>query len=157
MSYYTEIIFGARLKKDTPKNIIDTLRYVANAGTTDSISSDNNIESDDPIVAVDNKLIEDYELWNVICGCSYYFGISEPVHRMWKEDDEWRLSIRANCKNYTGRLEKFVEWIRPYVCQGSGGPEIFAIICGEDSEPVMYGLHGTYTTLKINKEDVKHC
>ena len=50
MGYYTEIIFGARLRKDTPKNIIDTLRYVANAGTVDGISSDNNIESDDPIV-----------------------------------------------------------------------------------------------------------
>ena len=50
MGTYTEIIFGARLKSSTPKNIIDTLRFVANGPKQD-------IHEEDPVVVYDKELI----------------------------------------------------------------------------------------------------
>ena len=55
MGTYTEIIFGARLKKSTPKNIIDTLRFVANGPKQD-------INEEDPVIVYDKELIIKYNL-----------------------------------------------------------------------------------------------
>ena len=157
MGYYTEIIFGATLKKSTPKNIIDTLRYVANSGNEDEIKTLRNIESEDPIVAVDHELIDKYDLWAVMKSCSYYFGVSSPVSKMWydKIGKEWVLSFRANCKNGDRRLERFTDWILPYIDSGMGGYDIYSIICTEDGEPIFYGKYGAFTTLKVNKDDLR--
>lgn len=141
MGYYTEINFGASLRSDTPKNIIDTLRYIANRDT----ESDKNLESDDPVLIADENLIEKYHLWSVMRSCSYYFGISDSISKMWYSNcgfnGYWMISFRSSCKNYDRRLEKFVEWIRPYIDKGSGGKNIYAIITPEDGMPVLYGTH----------------
>lgn len=147
MGYYTEINFGARLKENTPKIIIDTLRYAADRG---KVECDKNLESDDPVLIADENLMETYNLWNIMHSCSYYFGISDSISKMWYDScgKFWMLSFRANCKNYDGRLEKFVEWIKPYVDTGSGRNDIYAIITPEDSIPVLYGTHGTYEAVE---------
>lgn len=153
MGYYTEIIFGARLKMTTPKNIIDTLRYVANYGL-ETIASPTNLESEDPVVAVENKLIEEYDLWSVMRGSSYYFGVCEAVTKMFYDNTtkEWILSVRANCRS-AGRLERFTEWLRPYVKYGMGDSDIFSIITTEDGYPIMYGLRGTFSTIAIPRDE----
>ena len=168
VGYYTEIIFGARLKKDTPKNIIDTLRYVSNGGYR-SKDEDDNIISNDPIVIVDKKLIEEYDLWAVMHSGSYYFGVSSPVSKMWYDtvSNEWTLSFRSNCKNRFKTvaeptsddeqiLQRFVKFIKPYVKKGSGDGDIYAIITTEDGEPNLYGLRHNYTTLRVDEKDLKN-
>lgn len=164
MGYYTEIIFGARLKRDTPKNIIDTLRYVANG----KIDDEKNLEAEDPVIAVDHELIDKHELYSVMRSASYYFGVCDPVSKMWydKTAGEWVLSFRSNCKNRylteyltdengeptTQCLQGFVKWMKPYIKSGTGGLDIYAIITTEDGEPVLYGTHGTFMTLKTDEK-----
>ena len=63
----------------------------------------------------------------------------------------YRISTRANLKNYKRQIEKFIEYIKPYIEQGSGfDHNIFAYVQYEEAEfPTIYALDGTY---KINAE-----
>ena len=148
MGTCTEIIFGARLKSSTPKNIIDTLRFVANGPKQD-------IHEEDPVIVYDNELIEKYNLYSVMRSASYCFGVCEPVSKMRfdKIAGEWVLFFRSNCKNYSDQLEKFVRWIKPYIRAGTGDGEIYAIITVEESAPVMYGMYANYKAVELKDNE----
>jgi len=144
MGTYTEIVFGARLAPSTPKNVIDTLRYAAG----ENMYSDKNLNSDDPVVVVDNDLLNEYDISSIVrAGGSYYYGVLYSTPTMFYNDitRSWILSFRGNCKNYNRRIEKFLEWISQYVIQGSGEGEIYATVYHEEGVPEVYSLRGTYT------------
>lgn len=126
MGMYTELIFGARLKKDTPENVINTLQYM-----TGKIS-------DRP-----SDIAFEYSR-NPLRGGSYYFGITNPVCDMTFDDvsNQWQISTRSNIKNYESDIEKFLEWIKPYISQGSGAREFYAIVTYEEEDtPKIYYLY----------------
>lgn len=130
MGMYTELIFGASIKKDAPQKVINTLHYLVNH----------------------KKLWEDVEIEesvtngrNVLNGSgSYYFGVNDPVAKMWQDDidKEWKVCSRCNIKNYEGEIETFLEWVKPYIDSGSGSRDMYAIkIYEEQSEPTIYYLY----------------
>jgi hypothetical protein len=126
MGNYTELIFGASLKKDTPKQIVDSLKYLMG-------------EIDKPI---DFPLPEGRIKW-MFHGGSYYFAINNAVSKMWLDeiDKQWRLSTRFNIKNYESEIETFLEWIKPYIDGGSGTRDMYAIVMYEEyQEPRIYYL-----------------
>ena len=124
---YTELIFGATLKEDTPDKIINVLNYM--------------------LGKVEVKPI-DFPLSDGRCEClfkgsSYYFAVNNPVNNMWKDriDEQYHISTRSNIKNYSGEIEEFLEWIKPYIEQGSGSREMYAIVIHEGQAiPTMYYL-----------------
>lgn len=126
MGMYTELIFGAEFKKDTPKELIDTLRYMVGDLT------------DKP----------DRYLWSenrnpINWGGSYYFAISKTVSKMWYDEisESWTLSSRTNLKNYNGEIESFLELVKPWIQSGSGTRDMYAITIYEESaEPTIYYL-----------------
>ena len=72
---------------------------------------------------------------------SSYFGVNKPVKKMWFDDilKAWRISTRSNIKNYENEIEKFLEWIKPYIEKGSGERNMYAIVIYEEaSEPTIY-------------------
>lgn len=127
MGMYTELIFGAGLKKDTPEKVIEVLKYMV--GDT-------------------KEKPKDFPLPEGRCerlfrGSSYYFGVNEPLWKMWKDDigENWVLSTRSNIKNYGGEIEAFLEWIKPYIDGGSGYRDMYAIVTYEEDEaPKIYYL-----------------
>lgn len=127
MGMYTELIFGASLKKGTPTNVIEALKYMT--GET-------------------QEKPEDFPLPEGRCewmfkNSSYYFGVSEPLKKMWFDEigNSWILSTRSNIKNYEGEIETFLNWIEQYISTGSGNRDMFAIVTYEESEePVIYYL-----------------
>ena len=124
MGMYTELIFGARLKKDTPEVIINTIKYLIG----EEISHEN----------IDHNLPE-----NISCliGCSYYFGVTNAVNKFYKDNDRWVLSSRSNHKNYNNEFESFLDWIKPHIDFGSGKRDIYAFLIYEaDLEPKIYYL-----------------
>lgn len=124
---YTEIIFGASLKKDTPNKVINALKYMIGE------------IKDKP---EDFPLPEGRFNWLFQCG-SYYFGVNEAVSKIWLDDidGEWKVSCRSNIKNYEGEIELFLEWIKPYIESGSGEREMYVIVMYEEaSEPDIYYL-----------------
>lgn len=127
MGMYTELIFGASLKSDTPKIVIESLKYM---------------------IGETKKKPKDFPLPNGRCewlfrGSSYYFGVSSAVSKIWKDDisGEYIISTRSNIKNYEGEIETFLEWIKPYIESGSGERDMYAIVIYEEqSEPTVYYL-----------------
>ena len=128
MGMYTELMFGADLKKDTPTEVIEALKYMI--GETE----------EKPI----NFPLPDGRCEWLFRGASYYFGVSSPVSKMMYDDigGNWILSTRSNIKNYGGEIEAFLEWIKPYIDSGSGSRDMYAIVTYEESdEPKIYYLH----------------
>ena len=124
---YTELIFGAGLRKDTPTKVIESLKYMI--GET-------------PEKPTDFPLPDGRCEW-LFRGSSYYFGVNNPFSKMWFDDisENWRISARSNIKNYEDEIEAFLSWIEPYIGQGSGSREMYAIVTYEEaSEPDIYYL-----------------
>jgi hypothetical protein len=128
MGMYTELIFGAELKKDTPNEVIEALKYMLGETETKPI----------------NFPLPDGRCEWLFQGSSYYFAINNSVNKMWFDDIDkrWHLSTRSNIKNYESEIETFLEWIKPYIDGGSGGRDMYAIVIYEESdEPTVYYLH----------------
>ena len=128
MGMYTELIFGADLKKDTPENVIEALKYMIG-----------DIEEKPKNFPLPDGRCE--WLFRV---SSYYFGVNSPVSKMCKDGigGNWVLSTRSNIKNYEGEIEAFLEWIKPYIDSGSGYRDMYAIVTYEEAEaPNIYYLH----------------
>jgi hypothetical protein len=124
MGMYTELIFGAALKEDTPKEVVESLQIMV----------DGDLEKAP-------KEIEAFK--HVFRGGSYYFGINRGVREMWFDEigNDWRISTRSNIKNYGSEIEQFLEWVKPYLDQGSGYREFYAIVTYEEAEePTIYYL-----------------
>jgi len=124
---YTELIFGARLKETTPKEVIDTIKYMIG----------------DLEEKPENLAFKTTSNRNVLRGCSYYFGVQNSVTKFYYDDiaKSWTLSSRANIKNYENEIEQFLRWIKPFIEQGSGTRDMYAItIYEEDFVPNIYYL-----------------
>lgn len=128
MGMYTELIFGAELKKDTPNEVIEALKYMLGENRDKPTS-----------FPLPNGRCE----W-LFCGESYYFGVNKAVNKMWLDDidKQYRISTRSNLKNYDNEIETFLEWIKPYIESGSGNRDMYAIVIREkQDEPTIYYLH----------------
>ena len=135
---YTELIFGATLKEKTPTYVTDALNCVINNITDDKLSDEV------------KQFIDEYSLSKLIWCTSYYFGshVNKPSCEFDKIANTWCISFRANCKNYKNEIERFIEFIKPYVEYGSGPTNIFAIVqYEEDDYPTLYGTEDKYEYL----------
>lgn len=124
MGMYTELIFGASLKKDTPDEVIETLQILCG------------------IKDVPENF--DYPKRNPFYAQSYYFGVSSSIPFMYFDDTckTWIVSTRGNVKNYDNDIEYFLEWIKPHIESGSGIRDMYAIVTYEEaSEPTIYYLY----------------
>lgn len=132
---YTELIFGASLE-NLPTHVAEAINYVINDKPENEVSQE----------AL--QFADEYDLSRIFWGSSYYFGAhkNKPTFVWDKIGDHWVLSTRANCKNYQNQIEKFIEFITPYVESGSGyDHNIFAYVQYEEAEfPTMYGKDGIY-------------
>lgn len=127
MGMYTELIFGASLKKDTPNEVIQSLKYI--------LGEVQDKPSDFPL--------PDGRCEWLFRGASYYFGVCNSVNRMWFDDigKNYCISTRSNIKNYDNEIETFLAWIKPYIEIGSGSREMYAVVTYEEAEePKIYYL-----------------
>jgi len=127
MGMYTELIFGADLKEDTPQSVISALSYM--------MGNINDKPKDFPL--------PDGRFEWLFRGGSYYFAVNNPVSKMWQDINEcWRISTRSNIENYGDEIEVFLEWIKPYIDGGSGARDMYAIVMYEEfDEPKIYYLN----------------
>lgn len=126
MGMYTELIFGASLKPNAPNEVIDSVKFMI--GEREEVPEGFPFDPDT----------------RTFNSGSYYFAVNNPVNKMWYDEigEDWRISIRANLKNYEDEIEKFLDWIRPFISQGSGSDEMYAIVIyEEDDKPTIYYLN----------------
>jgi hypothetical protein len=128
MGMYTELIFGASFKKDTPDQVIQAIKYM--------LGERKEKPSDFP-------LPEGRCEWLFQSG-SFYFAVDKPVNEFWYDNikEAWTLSVRGNIKNYAQEIETFLEWVKPYIKKGAGAKNMYAIVMYEESEePQIYYLN----------------
>ena len=135
MGMYTELILGCEFSKNTPDVLIKALDHVINYPEEEV---DMNVQ----------KFIREYDLNYLLFGSSYYFGVNRSSAMFWKDtiDNSYHISTRSNIKNYTNQIEKFLEYIKPYVERGSGYEHrIYAYVQYESDEfPTVYAWDGRY-------------
>lgn len=127
MGMYTELIFGATLKKETPNEVIEVLKYMLG-------------ESENK---PDNFPLPEGRCEWLFRGGSYYFAVNNSVSKMWLDDIDncYHISTRSNIKNYNNEIEIFLRWIEPYISGGSGVNDMYAIVIYEEQdEPTIYYL-----------------
>jgi hypothetical protein len=102
MGMYTELNCAFKLRKDTPEKVIAIIRFMTE-------------EREKPDV-VDHSLFSTAR-WEEMLQCdSYYFeGDTQSTIRFDDCSNRFYVTIRCNLKNYEGEIEKFIEWITPYM------------------------------------------
>lgn len=129
MGMYTEIIFGAELKRDTPKNIIDIIQKLV----------DGNEEEVEEII--NHPFFFDERIWFMNSAGAYFIDPYPPRFTYNEYTKSWTLHFRTSIKNYSGTINKFLDWIKPYISYGSGTNNFYAIVTNEqEKEPKIYYL-----------------
>lgn len=100
MGMYTELKLGVELKKD--EKMLEVLNRMIN----DDIRC--------RIGLPDHPFFKTPRAFAIFHCCSYYFD-SEPFVRL--DDDGIRITLTTcfNMKNYDGEIEKFLDWLCPYI------------------------------------------
>ena len=102
MGMYTEMVMAVELKNDTPQQVRDVLG---------SMTGVEEVEYSTP-----NHPLFQAARWKwMLNGDSAYFEGDSRSTLTEKYLGYHTLTIRCNIKNYDGELEKFLEWITPYV------------------------------------------
>jgi hypothetical protein len=125
MGEYTELIFGARLRKNTPIRVITNLRWL--------------IDDDNTFGPEDMLFIPGRNLLNI---SSDAFGVNKPVSKIWYDTfyEQHVVCVRSNLKDYDDDIKKFLEWIVPFIDKGSGRRGLYAIVTLEEGDPEFYYL-----------------
>jgi hypothetical protein len=128
MGMYTELIFGAGLKKDTPTDVIETINRLIAGGDCKDFDFPEHVFFSKP-----RRLM-------IVSGCSTSFPAHvPPTFRYDNTCQIWALQFRSNLKNYDGEIESFLDWIAPYIEKGSGNQDFYAIVMYEECDtPVIY-------------------
>jgi hypothetical protein len=108
MGMYTELHFNSELRKDVPQDVLDALHYMVGR-----------VEAEPTLP--DHPLFLSSRWRSVLLCDSYYFDAD--THSTLRFDETagaYYLCIRSNLKNYEGEIEKFIDWIRPYLAKEQG-------------------------------------
>jgi hypothetical protein len=124
MGMYTEFHFNSELKKDTPNNVIEILRYMIGS-------------SPKPERLPEHELFFTERWWYMLVSTSTYFD-AETISTL-KFDNvigSYFLCIRCNLKNYDQEIQHFIDWIDPYLDKYEGNFLGFYRY-EEDEEPTL--------------------
>lgn len=109
MGMYTALHYAAELKSDVQQEVIDVLNYMLAGDKPQQPSL-----PDHPLFTTAR-----WE-WMLLCD-SYYFDAD--THSTLRYDDianSYYLTIQCNLKNYDDEIEKFCDWIKPYIDKEPG-------------------------------------
>jgi hypothetical protein len=111
MGMYTELHFNSPLKKSTPTHVIDLLKFML--GELDEREFGAELPNH-PLFTTDR--------WSFMLRMdSFYFDADTHSTLRWCDiSNQYVLCIRCNLKNYGSEIEKFVDWIMPYLDKFQG-------------------------------------
>ena len=131
MGMYTELNINVELKDDTPKEVIEILKYML----------DNNLTKPE-LLSHDLFYTDRWE--HMLKGDSYYFDAdTHSTLRYGEICESWYLNIQCNLKNYDNEIDKFINFITPYVdTDGFWGYKRYE----EDDDPTLI-YDGSFRTV----------
>lgn len=128
MGMYTEIFFKAELVKDVPEEVVAILQHLVEGDLSEAYAGE----------LPDHPLFQ-CQRWDMLGrgGSAYFSENSLPVLKKDWFTKQWNVVLNANLKNYGSEIEKFFDWIDPYVDLPEGrfmGYELYE----ESDEPSIY-------------------
>lgn len=106
MGMYTELHFYSELRSDAPQEVIDVLVWMAGG------------DGKEP-PAPDHQFF-DCDRWRVLFRMDSAYFDAKTHSEVFQEYEVWFLNVRSNLKNYDGEIEKFIDWVRPYLAKEPG-------------------------------------
>ena len=106
---YTEMRVNCRLKKEATKQIVEVLQYLADGNTMNP-----------PPFTLPAHPLFDCRRWRFLMRMSSAYFDDDPSAAVVMWEGQWRVLSVANIKNYDGEIEKFIDWLRPYVDANPG-------------------------------------
>jgi hypothetical protein len=101
MGMYTEFHYNVSLRKDVPADVVSILNYLTEGG--------DEFRTNDPFFECSR--------WRFLCTMDSYYFAADTCSSLRFDNiaQNWVLCIRSNLKNYSLEIEKFCEWLDPYV------------------------------------------
>lgn len=111
MGMYTEFHFNSRLKENTPAEVLEALQWM--------LAED---KPDVPPALPSHPLFQGKLRckWMLLSDSYYFDALTRSELEFDDIANQYFLSIRCNLKNYDNEIQKFVDWIRPYLDQEDG-------------------------------------
>lgn len=109
MGAYTRLNLAFELKQHTPDTVLDVLRFMCYTHEE---------QPGNQMIIPDHPLFITPRWTHMLQGDSYYFPAeahSKLIHHTEAYVPFYELNVECNLKNYDGEIEKFVDWVMPYV------------------------------------------
>lgn len=105
MGMYTEFVFASELKRDLPSEVEQVLKTMTEGYGFDEL-----------LIIPDHDFFK-CDRWTMLFTCdSYYFdGKTSASFEYDNISKSYYLTVRSNLKNYDSEIEKFLQWIKPYL------------------------------------------
>lgn len=131
MGMYTELYLSCSIKKDTPQEVVNILKYLF--GEWDKELYANGCPFPKPI-----HQFFDCPRWGMVGRCSSYYFAPEAMS-MFKLNDinkGYTLITRSDLKNYNNEIALFLLWLNPFI-DACKGDHLGHIRYEEDEEPTI--------------------
>lgn len=112
MGMYTELYISASLKRNSPDKVKEIIRLL--------FDGDNEHETDETDLPPHEFF--DCHRWRMIGRCSSYYFSPFALSKVLEDDINGKLyfTSRSDLKNYDSEIEKFLDWVMPYLDQIQG-------------------------------------
>jgi len=139
MGMYTEFHFNAELKQDTPDEVIHILLYMLNQ------------VEDEPDIPKHDFFKSARWRW-MLQSDSYYFAAdTHSTLRFDHISQSFYLCIRCNLKNYDSEIDRFIDWIAPYIDCYEGDFLGFKRYEEFNEPELIYALSPREVSIRINE------
>ena len=131
MGMYTEIYVKSTFKENLPKDVADIIEYMLGMGD----------------IEVEDLKLPDHELfktqrWDTMLRSASYYHIPYVLNKFTYNEisDNYFLIARSDFKNYNGEVNKFFDWLKPYLEKEFDKTFIGYSLYEEATEPTLYYL-----------------
>lgn len=105
MGMYTELVVAFEMYGDTPTDVIKILQYMMGDIPESEIRD---------IELPDHPLFQTAR-WRFMLRCDSAYFSGKTHSELSYEFGSWIVNIRCNFKNYDDEIDKFIDWITPYI------------------------------------------
>lgn len=114
MGHYTELKFKAKLKQDTPGNVVNILKRVINERDL-GLGHDKVLFTSEDVFKpeLDHPFFK-CERWYMLL-LSTNWDDKMQGGKFYEENDRWVLDLHTEFKNYDSEIDHFLEWIKPFI------------------------------------------
>ncbi len=106
MGMYTELFLSCEFNEDLPKEAEKVLLHLFDA-------------KDEPESLPDHEFFSCTRWRQIGSMCSFYFT-PFALSKIEKEQGSYYLTTRSDLKNYDSEIEKFLNWVEPYIYAHDG-------------------------------------